>query len=54
MDPDALDFIDVAAASLDDSEEYPPTHHIWMEDAISWDTANDGLPRSDRPGAPMR
>jgi hypothetical protein len=51
---DELDFIDVTAASLDDPEEFPPTHHVWMEDAISWDTANDGLPRSDRPGAPMR
>ena len=51
---DELDFIDVTAASLDDPDEFPPTHHVWMEDAISWDTANDGLPRSDRPGAPMR
>jgi hypothetical protein len=47
-----LDFIDVTAASLDDPEEFPPTHHVWMEDRISWDTANDGLQRFERGRSP--
>ena len=47
-----LDFIDVTAASLDDPDEFPPTHHVWMEDGISWDTANDGLPRFVQGGSP--
>jgi hypothetical protein len=46
------DFVDVTAASLDDPDEFPPTHHVWMEDAISWDMANDGLPRFERGGSP--
>ena len=47
-----LDFIYVTAASLDDPDEFPPTHHVWIEDGISWDTANDGLPRFERSGSP--
>jgi hypothetical protein len=47
-----LDFLDVTAASLDDPEEFPPTHHVWMEDRISWDIANDGLQRFERGRSP--
>ena len=39
------DFVFVTAASLDDPEEFPPTH-------LSWDLANDGLPRFERGGSP--
>jgi hypothetical protein len=46
------DFVDVTAASLDDPEEFPPTHHVWMEDGVSWDVANDGLPQFERGGSP--
>jgi hypothetical protein len=46
------DLVDVTAASLDDPDEFPPTHHMWLEDAISWDRANEGLQRFERCGAP--
>jgi hypothetical protein len=46
------DFVDVTAASLDDPDEFPPTHHVWLEDAISWDMANDRLRRFERGGSP--
>ena len=46
------DFVYVTAASLDDPEEFPPTHHVWIEDGISWDKANDGLPRFERGDSP--
>jgi hypothetical protein len=42
----------VAAASLDDPDEFPPTHHVWMEEGVSWDTANDRLPQFARGGSP--
>jgi hypothetical protein len=46
------DLVDVTASSLDDPEEFAPTHHVWLEDGISWDRANDGLLRFERGGAP--
>ncbi len=46
------DFVDATAASLDDPDEFPPTHHVWMKDGISWDVANDGLPRFEQGGSP--
>lgn len=36
--------IDITLASLDDPGVLPPTHHIWMEDALPWDQPGDGLP----------
>jgi hypothetical protein len=45
------DLVFVTAASLDDPEEFPPTHHVWIEDGISWDVANDELPRFERGGS---
>ena len=46
------DFVDVTAASLDDPEEFPLTQHAWMEDGVSWDVANDGLPQFERGESP--
>jgi hypothetical protein len=46
------DFVFVTAASLDDPEEFAPTYHAWMEEKISWDRANDGLPQIERGGSP--
>ncbi len=44
--------IDVTTASLDLPDEFPPTHHVWLEDKISWESVNDGLPRFERGGSP--
>ena len=41
-DPDT---IDVTVASLDAPALAPPGKHIWMEDAVTGDAPNDGLPR---------
>jgi hypothetical protein len=46
------DSIDVTNASLDLPEEFPPTHHIWLEDKVAWEIVNDGLPRFEQGGAP--
>ncbi len=48
-DPDS---IDVTAASLDLPEEFPPTHHVWLEDRVSWEGASGGLPRFQRGRSP--
>ncbi len=45
-------FIDVTTASLDLPNEFPPTHHVWLEDKVSWESVNDGLPRFERGGSP--
>jgi len=50
-DPDS---IDVTTASLDRPEEFPPTRHIWLEDRLAWDVANDDLPRFEQGGPPER
>lgn len=42
------DYIDVTAASLDLPDEFPPTHHVWLEDKVGWESVNDGLPRFER------
>jgi hypothetical protein len=46
------DSIDVTAASLDLPDEFPPTHHVWLEDKVSWESVDDGLPRFERDGSP--
>ena len=46
------DFIDVTAASLDLPDEFPPTHHVWLEDRVGWESVNDGLPRFQRGSSP--
>ncbi len=47
-DPDT---VDVITASLDRSEAFPPTYHVWMEDRVVWEGVDDGLPqfRQDSP-----
>jgi len=47
-DPDT---VDVTTTSLDQPEEFPPTHHIWMEDKVGWESVDDGLPQFQR-GSP--
>ncbi len=37
--------IDIILATLDQPELLSPTSHIWMEDALTWDRPNDGLPQ---------
>jgi hypothetical protein len=32
--------------------EFPPTHHVWLEDKVSWESVNDGLPQVERGGSP--
>jgi hypothetical protein len=44
----APDFIDVATATLDHPDEFPPTRHVWLEDGIAWDQVGDGLPWFER------
>ena len=48
-DPDS---IDVTTASLDLPNEFPPTHHVWVEDKSSWESVNDGLPQFEQGGSP--
>lgn len=43
--------IDVVAASLDDPEAFPPTHHSWLSDSVSWIRFGDGLPGYQRNSA---
>ncbi len=45
-------FIDVTTASLDLPNEVPPTHHVWLEDKVGWESVNDGLPRFERGSSP--
>jgi hypothetical protein len=46
------DSIDVTTASLDLPDELPPTRHVWLEDKVSWESVDDGLPRFERDGSP--
>jgi hypothetical protein len=46
------DSIDVTTASLDLPDELPPARHVWVEDKVSWESVNDGLPRFERGGSP--
>lgn len=39
------DSIDLTVATLDAPDRIAPIDHIWMEDAVSWDRPNDGLPQ---------
>lgn len=41
-DPDS---IDVTTASLDFPDDFPPTHHTWLEDKLGWEGIDDGLAR---------
>ena len=47
-----LDFIDVTTASLALPDQFPPARHVWLEDKVSWESVNDGLPQFERGGSP--
>ena len=36
--------IDVTTSSLDNPEAFPPTHHSWLSDGVSWVRFGDRLP----------
>jgi hypothetical protein len=36
--------IDVTTASADDPDAFPPTHHAWRADGVTWLRCEDGLP----------
>lgn len=36
--------VDVATATLERPERWPPTHHGWVSHAVSWLRIDDGLP----------
>ena len=40
--------IDVVTSSVDDPEAFPPTHHSWVSDGVSWLRFGDGLPAYER------
>jgi hypothetical protein len=42
---DSGDCVDVTVATLDDPSAVAPEYHVWMEDAVRWEPACDGLPR---------
>ncbi len=37
-------YIDVATATLDDPNAFPPTHHSWLSHDLDWVAFGDGLP----------
>ena len=41
---DDVGFIDITTCSLDDPNLFPPTHHSWLGDDLSWIHFGDGLP----------
>lgn len=40
--------IDVTTCSLDAADSFPPTHHSWMSDNVSWVRFGDRLPTFPR------
>jgi hypothetical protein len=45
---DEPDSMDIATASLDQPDQFPPSHHSWTEHDIKWMKAADALPRYPR------
>jgi len=43
--------IDVTTCSLDDPNVFPPSHHSWLSDDVSWVRFGDGLPNYERTSA---
>jgi hypothetical protein len=41
---DSPDAIDVTTCSLDDPQAFPPTHHSWLSDGLTWVRFGDNLP----------
>lgn len=37
-------YVDVATATLDDPNAFPPTHHSWLSHNLEWIKFGDGLP----------
>ena len=42
------DEIDLTTATLDEPSAFPPTHHSWMCDSLTWLRLGDGLPAYQR------
>ncbi len=40
--------LDIQTATLDDAENYPPTIHVQMADALKWEELLADLPQCDR------
>ena len=40
--------IDIATATLDDPEVFPPQDHSWTDSKVAWISINDGLPQFPR------
>ena len=38
------DEVDIATCSLDDADAFPPTHHAYLQDDLTWVRFGDGLP----------
>lgn len=38
-------YIDVATATLDDPDAFPPSHHSWLSHDIAWIKFGDRLPK---------
>lgn len=41
---DSRDSVDVTTCSLDDPDQFPPTHHSWLSHDLRWLRFGDGLP----------
>ena len=41
---DGVGFVDVTTCSLDDPNQFPPTHHSWLSHDLAWVRFGDGLP----------
>jgi hypothetical protein len=44
---DSANEIDVMTCSLDNPEAFPPSHHIWVSQKLTWFHLSDGLPAFD-------
>ncbi len=42
------DTIDITVSTLDSPNSITPVDHIWMEDALRWDSPQDGRPQHQR------
>jgi hypothetical protein len=41
---DSPDSVDITTCSLDDPDQFPPTHHSWLSHDLRWLRFGDGLP----------
>ncbi len=42
------DTVDIATATLDNPDAFPPVDHLWVESKIEWVKIDDGLPQYPR------